>query len=132
MTHAAVQPNASHFGSAETGLSTVLALAARGWRLFPVAPRAKIPLVKDWRSRATSDPDTLQAWSLQYPGCNWGLACGPGSGVWVLDVDGEEGETSLRSLYVGRDHEWEETLVVKTARGRHIYYRWNYSARLHP
>jgi hypothetical protein len=32
----------------------------------------------------------LEAWRLQFPGCNWGLACGPDFGVFVLDVAGVE------------------------------------------
>jgi hypothetical protein len=108
---------------APDGLETVLSLAERGWRLFPVAPRAKIPLVKDWRSLATSDPHTLQAWSLQHPDCNWGVACGAGSGVWVLDVDGANGKASLKDL-VKQYGSLPARLTVRTGKGLHLYFAW--------
>ena len=106
----------------------VLRLARRGWCLFPVAARSKRPLVAEWPERATRDLEVLEAWSLQFPGCNWGLACGPDSGVFVLDVDGDEGAAFLCGLIEVHGHEWTDTLNAKTARGSHLYF--NYPADL--
>ena len=83
------------------------------WRIFPCAPRAKTPLVTDWPRRATSDPDMISRLAKKHPGCNWGLATGQESGVFVLDVDGERGENSLRSL-VEQHGTWEKTLAATT------------------
>jgi putative DNA primase/helicase len=54
---------------------------------------------------------------------NWGLATGISSGVWVLDIDGDEGRKSLE--------EWERlngklplTIKVQTRRGTHYYFRY--------
>lgn len=105
-------------------IDSVLRLAGRGWRLLPVKPRDKTPLNKDWPSVATSDADKIHTWTQQYSGCNWGLACGTGSGVWVLDVDGKEGTESLLSLQNEHGRQWTNTLVVKTARGGHLYFQW--------
>src|SRR5664279_3214360 len=58
----------------------------------------------------------------EYPGCNWGVACGPLSGVFVLDVDGDEGQAAIRSLSERHGYDWMETLRVKTARGMHLYF----------
>ena len=62
-------------------------------------------------------------WQRQYSGCNWGLACGPDSDVWVLDVDGDEGAAAMRELCSTFGDEWIDTLTVVTARGRHLYYQ---------
>ena len=102
----------------------VLCMAAKGWRLFPVEPRGKMPLIRKWPERATCDMAILRAWSQKYFRCNWGLATGPAGGVWVLDADGEQGEAAIRSLIEQHGHGWTETLSVKTARGRHFYYVW--------
>lgn len=102
-------------------LETVLRMATRGFRLFPVAARSKRPLIEEWPERATSDAEILHAWLQEYPGCNWGLACGPDSGVFVLDVDGDEGAASLRGLGEDHEQEWRDTLSAETARGFHFY-----------
>jgi hypothetical protein len=68
----------------------VLHLASRGWRLFPVRARRKEPLIGRWNERATQDLETIRGWRKDYPDCNWAVACGPDSGLWVLDVDGRE------------------------------------------
>ena len=105
----------------ESPLSELEALTERGWLLFPCKPRDKAPLVK-WRSRATSDLAMIRTWQEQYPGCNWAVACGPDSGLWVLDVDGPEGAATLDALC--RDHggEWLNTLTASTCRGKHLYF----------
>jgi hypothetical protein len=95
----------------------------RGWRIFPVRPRAKEPLVTDWPRRASSNAEVISRWAKTHAQCNWGLACGPESGVFVLDVDGERGENSLRSL-VEEHGTWEKTLTASTARGTHFYFRY--------
>jgi hypothetical protein len=61
----------------------------------------------------------------QYPGSNWGLATGHDSGVFVLDVDGEEGAAAIGELI--RLHGGDflmNTLTVRTARGKHLYFLW--------
>jgi putative DNA primase/helicase len=42
--------------------------------------------------------------------------------VFVLDVDGDEGEAAIRELCSTFGDEWMDTLTVTTARGRHLYY----------
>ena len=75
------------------------ALASRGFKIFPCKPRDKVPAVP-WKSLATSDLDVVRAWwgPDGGPELNIGLVTGAASGVWVLDVDGPEGEASLRDL----------------------------------
>jgi hypothetical protein len=99
-------------------------LAERGLRLFPVVAGDKVPLTAQWPKRATCDLKVLEAWRLQFPGCNWGLACGPDSRVFVVDVDGDDGAASLHELIENYGHEWTNTLNAKTARGSHFYFRY--------
>ena len=101
----------------------IRAAAARGWRLLPVLACDKTPLVKEWQKLATSDLGQLEVWAAQFPGCNWGMATGPGSGVFVLDVDGEPGVAALLN-YHQQGQELPNTLSVTTGRGNHIYFRW--------
>jgi hypothetical protein len=93
-------------------------------RLFPVQSHGKVPLVGEWQKKATTDRETLSAWFHQCPGCNWGLATGPESRVFVVDVDGEDGATAILELSRQHDNRWIETLSVKTARGRHLYFQY--------
>lgn len=68
-----------------TLLNAALDHAARGWPVFPLAPGAKAPAVKEWEQRATTDPDRIRrCWSTgPY---NIGLATGP-AGLVVVDLD---------------------------------------------
>ena len=97
--------------------------ARRGWRLLPVQVRGKTPLVKEWQKVATNDLNQLEAWANTFPECNWGMATGPGSGVFVLDIDGEPGRSSLVT-YLERGYEIPDTLSASTGNGRHFYFRW--------
>ena len=46
-------------------LEDALALAAKGWRVFPVIPRDKKPQIKEWQKHASTDPNIIHDW-----GCN--------------------------------------------------------------
>lgn len=103
----------------------VSAAAGRGWRMFPVEAKGKLPLVKGWPEAATSDIAQLEAWQHQHPACNWGLATGKASGLVVIDVDGAEGRASLANLE-RQGLTLPATLTVTTGRtegGEHRYYR---------
>lgn len=100
-----------------------LALAARGLRVLPLPPRKKYPpLFAGWQEHATTDPDKIRNWWREDPN-NIGIATGPDSGVWVLDVDGDEGEATLRKLETEHGA-LAPTVEVITGDGRHLYFRW--------
>ncbi len=82
-----------------------LAYACRGWSVFPCEPRGKRPLgrlaphgLKD----ATTDPDAIRAWWTAEPEANVAIATGAASGLFVVDIDGPEGEDAYGVLLV--DH----------------------------
>lgn len=62
------------------------------------------PLCADWWDSATADPDQIQAWAEESPGCGFAVALGPpGRGdarAWVtaLLVEAGEGEALIALL----------------------------------
>lgn len=113
-----------------SGIDAVLRMAARGWRLFPVEARGKKPLIRAWQKEATTDNAAVRRLSRQSPGCNWGLACGVVSDVWILDVDGDEGSTAVRELCREHGEDWLHTLTARTARGQHLYFSYPLEATI--
>lgn len=74
------------------------AYAAIGWRVHPCRPREKLPILTDWPKRATTDQTLIDRWWGRSRDANIAVATGPGSDLFVLDVDGPEGERSLVDL----------------------------------
>jgi hypothetical protein len=99
-----------------------VALAARGLRVFPCVERGKEPALHDGFKRATTDPNMITGW-WRIRDHNIGVATGPGSGVWVLDIDGEDGEATLRKLEAVHGA-LPPTVEAITGKGRHLYFRW--------
>jgi hypothetical protein len=79
-------------------MQEIEALAQRGWRVIPCTVKGKKPLIKNWPRLASSDALAIRRWAEQHPGCNWGVVTGAESGVFVVDIDGEEGRASLAAL----------------------------------
>jgi hypothetical protein len=107
-------------------LEIALPCLARGWWVFPLQPRSKLPFkgsrgFKD----ATLDRTQVEAWGRAVPDANCGIATGP-SGLVVLDLDGPEGQAQLKAIARSFDKGSgvPRTLVVKTGRpgGFHLYY----------
>ena len=103
-------------------LGEAKALAMRGWRVLPV--NGKIPLVKNWPHLASTDDATLKEWWTRFPDANIGIATGPLSDLFVLDVDpGKGGEDSLRSLETTFGPLPDTIEVLTGGGGRHYYFR---------
>lgn len=98
------------------------ALAAKGLAVFPCLARGKAPAVQRGVNEATTDAATIDTWWRLLPDGNIGIACGAASGVFVLDVDGEDGEASLRQLEAEHGR-LPATIEVITGNGRHCYFR---------
>lgn len=106
----------------ESSLSEEVRTAARrGWCLHPLKPCDKVPKLRDWPARATSDLTQLQGWYKQFPQCNWGIATGARSGLFVVDCDGDTGLDWLKAQV---DEGWElpESWAVGTDSGLHLYF----------
>jgi P4 family phage/plasmid primase-like protien len=110
-----------------------LACVAVGWRVIPLDRNSKRPIMRAWPERATRDPDeVLDWWSAggRYAGALTGVATGPGSGVWVLDVDRHErvdapnGYASLAALEAEHGP-LPRTFTVRTpSGGEHRYFAY--------
>jgi hypothetical protein len=100
-----------------------LGLARRGFHIFPCKPRSKLPDTPHGCNDATVDVALIEQWWRQGPDCNIAIATGAASGVFVLDVDGDGGETTLRELEA-RHGPLPPTVEAITGKGRHAYFDW--------
>lgn len=101
-------------------LDAALALAARGFQVFPIKAGAKYPpLVKNWPAQATTNSTQISSWFTKWPDANVGIHC---KGLGVLDVDVRSGgDQSLVKIEING---LPETLTTRTPTGgEHIFYR---------
>jgi hypothetical protein len=104
-------------------LQAALDYAARGLPVFPCVPRDKIPATKRGFHDATTNPGTIRRWWRATDCYNIGVRTGAGSGVWILDVDGNDGAASLYALEAEHGA-LPATPEVITARGRHLWFKY--------
>lgn len=106
------------------------AYIARGWAVFPLKVRDKTPMIGPSRPGArdggfhlaSKAAAQIDEWWKRWPHANIGLRCGEESGVFVLDLDGEEAECALAALQ--RTHGLLPlTLEQRTGKGRHLLFR---------
>ena len=103
-------------------IRTALALAQKGFHIFPCRPRDKRPATANGLKEATTDRDIIKAWWQQQPDNNIAIATGAASGIFVLDVDGLDAEAVLRRLETEHGA-LPATVEAITARGRHCYFK---------
>jgi hypothetical protein len=103
-------------------LKTARSLAEKGMHVFPCMPCDKRPATPHGLKDASTDPLEIEAWWRQEPNYNIAVVTGSISGVFVVDVDGEDAEAELRKLE--KEHgELPATVESITARGRHLFFR---------
>ncbi len=110
-------------------LTRLRAIASRyvaaGFAVFPVARDCRVPLHDGGCHAATVDPDRVP--HLFDRPANIALACGPRSGVFVLDVDVKsevDGFDSLRRLEEDYGAKLPSSWTVQTpSGGQHRYFR---------
>lgn len=119
-------------------LRALFAYTARGWHIFPLhsvsegvcsCPEGatcgnpgKHPRIATGFRAATIDRDRVASWHKQWPGCNWGLACGA-SGLAVVDVDPRNnGDESLAALETKHGKLTTTTTALTGGGGQHYLY----------
>jgi hypothetical protein len=110
-------------------LQAALSYGERGWRVLPVTD-TKVPMIKGWPKFASADPEQIKQWWTKHPVANIGIATGPGSGIWVLDIDvknGVNGWSSIRDRFGNIDLNVNDLGVTSPSGGYHLYYRWDSS-----
>ena len=88
----------------------------RGWRLFPVIEKNKVPATPNGLKDASDKWEQVMEWHSHNPNYNWGLATGK---IVVVDIDPKNGGTqdSIKELGL------PDTLTVLTGSGGfHLYY----------
>jgi len=123
-------PN-SHASLPETEAAAVDYGSLLKWFVFPVGPDCRVPWTGDRETKghgykdAQREPDAIRAlWRGRRT--NIALACGPHSGVVVLDVDCKDGALGYDSLRYLEDRfgalppTWAATTP---SGGRHVYFR---------
>jgi hypothetical protein len=100
--------------------NAALRYAGRGWHVFPLVPRRKVPLTRHGLKDASCDLGLVTAWWAEHPNANIGIACGP-SGLVVVDIDGEEAGHTWADL-AARHGGHPRTLTAATAKGWHLYF----------
>jgi hypothetical protein len=106
--------------------ASALALAAKGFYVFPIHPRAKKPpLCKHGFQDATTDAEQIRKWWAKTPNANIGLACVL-SGIVVIDVDPRDHGSETFAALVAKLGELPGTAETATggaAGGRHLFFR---------
>lgn len=96
------------------------ALASRGLAIFPCRVKDKVPATPHGCLDASRNLETIDQWWRETP-YNIGIATGAASGLFVVDIDGDDGEHAL-SLLEAKHGELPSTVEVITGRGRHLYF----------
>lgn len=92
-------------------------------RMHPLQIKNKVPIVKDWQTKATVNPGMINQWAAIHKDCNWGLATGNESNVFVVDIDVKEhGDKTWAKLT--KANSIPETVQVQTGGGgKHYYFK---------
>ena len=84
----------------------------------------KHPILKGWQTEATLDEDAIRRMWEAHPDANIGVACGEGSGLTVLDVDGDLGRETLRNLELEHGELPETPIAITGSGGNHYYFHF--------
>lgn len=106
-------------------LEVALEYKAIGLSVIPLEFRGKKSLVKwtEYQERQSTEEEIKQWWT-QWPNANIAIVTGRVSGIVVLDVDGPEGEETVKAMAP-----LPETPTVRTGRGLHYYFKYKEGVR---
>lgn len=108
-----------------TDLTTAaIGFAKRGYAVFPLMPRSKAPATRHGFRDASADAGIVSGWWRSTADFNIGLPTGPRNGFWILDIDGDNGEASLRRLEFEHGQLPATFETLTGGGGRHVWFRW--------
>ncbi len=123
-----------------TLLEHALALAAKGFHVFPLVPNSKFPLIEDFPNQASRDPEVIKKWwidpvlGLEQP-YNIGISTskfGDDEALVVVDVDNKgemRGDEEVLKLEL-EGKEFPPTYTQETPTGgRHFIYRTKHAVK---
>jgi hypothetical protein len=108
-------------------LQTALQYAQQGWHIVPIMPGEKRPAIQNWTEHATNNPEQIRNWWQQNPNYGIGLATGPQSKLFAIDIDVTETKNGYDTLNDLEETygQLPETLTNLTPTGgMHLIYRW--------
>ena len=114
--------------TADIPSAAAIAYAARGWRVFPLAPRSKAPLTEHGYHDATDDPETIRHWWGARSKSGVGIACAE-SGLVVIDIDPAHGGREALADLVSKLGTLPATVEAATGGGG-AHYLFNLPASL--
>lgn len=122
-------------------MEEALALAAKGWPVFPLhymlgpgacscrnsecSSQGKHPLTAQGFKDGSTEAATIRGWWRAEPAANIGLATGAASGLVVLDIDPRhKGDESFKQMLQLHPGTWANTRTVFTGGGGiHLYFQ---------
>jgi hypothetical protein len=102
-------------------LQQALAWAERGFPVFPLQPRSKVPFTGSRGCKeASTNAATIRDWWHRTPDANIGIATG--AGFFVVDLDGQEAAAWWKEC-CARNGGLDRTLTIQTKKGWHLFFR---------
>jgi len=105
-------------------VKAALDLARQGFAVFPIKARDKAPATEHGFKDGSTDPAVVEKLFAKRTGSNVGIATGPASDVWVLDVEAE-GIENLDRLQQQHGKLPETVSSITGGGGRHYFFSYN-------
>jgi len=90
--------------------------------------QGKHPIPSKWTEVATDDKTQITEWWKVKPQANIGIACGPESGIFLVDIDGDKSVERMKVFATTRGADINSdlnTVKSKTSRGFHLVFKWD-------
>jgi hypothetical protein len=109
-----------------TPVDYALAYASRGWAVFPLVPRDKVPMKGSHSyNDATTNGKTIRRWWMDQPDANIAIRTGQGSDLLITDIDPRNHGDIVWNLLIEEYGELPPTPTVITGSGGwHYYLNW--------
>ena len=121
------EPNPTESVAAKISAACELAML---FRVLPVAPNAKRPMLNDWVNAASSRKEEIEAWFNAEPNAGIGIRCGQlanGDPFFVVDLDehdpNKSGRATLAELEAAHGELPPTVRAVTPSGGAHLYLR---------